>query len=317
MASGAHKALLLLLAVPMLTGLLARAATLTAPFPSAAASRFEAADWDHFRGQAVYLLEAGEHRDCVAQDPRSEALHAYALGRRGAQSRLERGEAMAGLVAPPDQVRAFGEGVGGGLIDHLDPDSEGSLRRLQTVAEALAPLDPAVQEAALAEAAWRRVYRQSRFSLGRGGFQAADLGRQRTLLRSVSRPLAEAWLVAWGRRLGKVEGRWAAPAALVLPTLEPKGLGPFARGLGAGLAEEWGPQDRLPLPVGLAPSLHAELQAGYSLGLRRDWLPALAADSPVDATVWEADPAPYAAAALDRWWGPPPPMLCPCGATCE
>ena len=29
--------------------------------------------------------------------------------------------------------------------------------------------------AALAEAAWRRVYRQSRFSLGRGGFQAADL----------------------------------------------------------------------------------------------------------------------------------------------
>lgn len=310
-ARGRRLGAVLLLLPPLVSGALARAATLTAPFPSRAALAFDPVDWGYFRNQASYLLDEETHRSCPSEDPRDRAVHAYALGRAHGRAVVLEGQAVDASGPPSGRPeRPFYEGVGGALVDLRDPQAEASLLLLEGIAEELAALPEGPRALALREVAWRRAYHQSRWSLGRGEMDDAALRRQLQVLSGSSDGLRDAWMSALGRRWGRVQGRWAQPEPAPFPGLRPRRLRAFTEGLGEGMGEEWGPLAALPAPEGLPASLQDELLSGYAVGLDRKWRPGL--DSPI-----EVSQDPWPSTSEERWWGPAPPMLCPCGATCE
>lgn len=300
----------LLLAGPLAAGLAARAATFTPPFPTDTPLRLLAADPSYFRLQASYALPRGAHETCAAPAP-AAAVHAYALGREAARARLDEGAALDGLAAPDGRpAEPFYEGVGGQTVDTLDGEGQASFLVLTAATRALSRLPPPAAEAAIDEALWRRVYREKEWSLSRGGLDAAALQQSRRLLRSSDPSLRDGWLEAQGRRMARQAARTGEPHRVPFPKADAVGLEPFARGFGDGLGEEWGPAEQVPRPLGLPDALAPALLEGYRRGQSRQWaspldtLPSLS-----DATGPDLD--------ADRWWGPAPPMLCPCGSTCE
>ncbi|MEC7948651.1 MAG: hypothetical protein VX265_13885, partial [Myxococcota bacterium] len=107
-----------LLVVPFASGLLARAATLTAPFPDTFAVRLRAADLSYFRFQASYLLRPLEHETCGTSRVGLQGVHAYAEGRLAAGRALDTRLDLAGLEPPAARPPGpWAEGVGGQTID--------------------------------------------------------------------------------------------------------------------------------------------------------------------------------------------------------
>ena len=121
--------------------------------------------------------------------------------------------------------------------------------------------------------------------------------------------LRDGWLRAYGRRWGRVHGRLAQPTAVPFPRLPAGAAEPFAHGLGQGLGAEWGPREQIPSPQGMDASLDDALLEGYARGLTRQWRDDQLPEITHQASWPDAD--------RDRWWGPAPPMLCPCNSTCE
>jgi hypothetical protein len=316
--SGRRRAVIALLLPPMISGLAARAATLSAPFPSSFPTQLQATDGPYFRLQASYLLQTDEHETCSVQSSDSAALHAYSLGRQAQRDLL--GEvpidtpapstSLASLT-PPDSRPALHwyEGVGGGLIDNLDGRGQGNLAVLLELHTRLESLPETGSEIALDEALWRRVYRAGSWSLGRGELTELRLLQVLKQLDELPESLRASWLRAYGRRWGRVHGRLAQPSEVPFPSLPTEAAEPFAHGLGQGLGAEWGPRDQIPSPEGMDSSLDEALLEGYARGMERQWR-SLQLPSVMHQESWpDAD--------RDRWWGPAPPMLCPCNSTCE
>lgn len=317
-SSGRRRTAVLLMLGPVASGLLARAATLSAPFPDAFPTVLQATDTPFFRQQAAYVLQPAEHAGCTADSDESRAVHAYGLGR---QSQLDLfGEVPLDGVVPDRSMAALGvpgdrppvpwyEGVGGGLIDNIDGRNAASITVLRTVHDRLTTLPGDGQQLAIDEALWRRVYYDNAWSLGRGQLTGYRLRETLKILDSLPSQLREGWLRAYGRRWGRVHARLALPTPVPFPTLPLDAAQPFAHGLGQGLGAEWGPRPAVPSPVGMPAELDEAFLDGYTHGTHRQWrqleIPT------VDRTSTWAD------AEADRWWGPPATMTCPCGATCE
>ncbi len=298
---GRRGAALSLGAIPLLAGGLARAATVSAPFPDRAALEFRAADHGFFRDQASYLLRPDEHGACESTAVASRALHAFSAGRAAVIDRRE--------LAEEGAPRAYWEGVGSAEIDARDPRREAALGVLMGIWEDVAAArGSAAAQVAFSAALWRRVYSQERWGLGRGGLTPGALRRIVEQLGPVDPDVRAAVLRSLGRRWARVQARWAQPAVLAFPALPPDDAGAFAAGFGHGLGEEWGSRVEIPRPRGLPEGVGERLRAGYVAGVAQGWL--LASDSPrlVDGG---------RDAEADRWWGPAPPRHCVCNATCE
>jgi hypothetical protein len=192
--------------------------------------------------------------------------------------------------------------VGGAAIDAADPHTVGSLLDLRRAFDALEAVPEAeLRRLAQGEAVWRRIYREKDQSLARGALQPGGKARLDVLTAGSPLALRAAIGEAWGRRWARVAARTAQPGSLVgLPVGDPA----VEEGLGVGLGEEWGPVEAPPSAWGLADG--AAFARGLVWGAAQQWS-AEAAVVPLPA----ADPG------ADRWWGPAPPLLCPCGATCE
>jgi hypothetical protein len=308
-----------LLAVPLGSGLLARAATLTAPFPDTFALRMQAADLPYFRFQASYLLDPEEHRSCAGAGDGRPGVHAYAEGRLAAAAALEQRLDLSGLTPPEGRpLEPWAEGVGGQTIDRLDGGSSGATSLLAETARATAVLGEQGQLRAVDEAVWRRVWRNKRWSLGKGdiaALDAEDLARRARALDAVrgahAGVLRDAVLRAHGRRWARELARTAQPTRLEGPTGVDAGLAvAFWAGAGEGLGAEWGPRAAIPRPGGLpGGAAEAAFGAGYARGVARQWVGEGAAPVLSDAAGPDLG--------ADRWWGPPSPLLCPCGSTCE
>ena len=308
-----------LLAVPLASGIAARVATLTAPFPDAFAFRLRAADMPYFRFQASYLLRPDEHESCGTRRPSLQGVHAYGEGRRAASVALDDRLDLSGLSPPAGRpLGPWAEGVGGQTIDTLDGDSTGALSLLAQTASATAVLGEEAQTRAVDEAVWRRVWRSKRWSLGRGDIAALDGDELAARARAVdavrgdqTEILRSAVVSAHGRRWARELARTAQPTRLAGPV----GVGAdlavaFWAGVGEGLGAEWGPRATVPRPTGLGGgAAEAAFLDGYARGVGRQWV--AEAVSPVldDGEGPDLD--------APRWWGPPSPLLCPCGSTCE
>jgi hypothetical protein len=316
--AGRRRTVVLLLAGPLLSGLLARAATLSEPFPSGFSTQLQATDAPYFRLQASYILQPDEHMQCTSPTADSRALHAYSQGRQAQRELL--GEiprdgkvpdtSLSSLIAPDESLQLpWYEGVGGGLVDNLDGSGEGTLMVLRDMHSRLEELPSPGNSIALDEALWRRVYRSKAWSLGRGELTELRLLQVLKQLEALPTSLQEGWLRAYGRRWGRVHARLAQPSSVPFPALPADAAAPFAHGLGQGLGAEWGPRDQIPSPTGMDGSLDAQLLDGYARGLDRQWR---------EATLPSIDrQQAWPDAEADRWWGPAPPMLCPCNSTCE
>ncbi len=295
-----------LLAGPLASGLAARAAALTAPFPDAFAWRLRAADLPYFRFQASYLLTGEEHAACGVAEPGLAGVHAYAQGRRDARARLEAREPVGDLRPPGDRPpEPYFAGVGGQAIDILDNLSIGATSLLGLTATQLAALPEDARAAALEEVLWRRVWREKAWSVGRGAITDAGVDTMKTRVRALPADTRPAALRAWGRRWAREQARTAEPTPLALPAGAPPD---FVAGIGDGLGSEWGPRAAVPRPVGLRAADEAAFLDGYRRGVGRHWLGDGA--TRLDEGAWPDLDA-------DRWWGPPTGLLCPCGSTCE
>jgi hypothetical protein len=308
-AAGRRGLTVLLLAGPLAAGVAARAATLTAPFPDAFAFRLRAADLPYFRVQASYLLRADEHETCGAPSEGVRSFHAYAEGRADARRALEASDPLAALVPPPNRPSAaYFEGVGGQTIDVVDNLSTGAVGLLGQAAILLSDLPEQAQASAMDEALWRRVWGGKRWSLGRGELDEDGVYALRQRVRVLPKSARPAAMRAYGRRLAREVARTGQPTRLSLPVELPHALW---EGIGDGLGAEWGPRSEIPRPDGLPEAAEASFLEGYRRGQGRQWRGGVDAPAPrlTDAAWPDLD--------ADRWWGPAPQLLCPCGATCE
>ena len=317
-STGRRLAATLVLLGPITSGIFARAATITAPFPSDFPGQLQATDAAYFRLQASYKLMPDEHAQCTAESSDSQALHAYSLGRQAQsdllgeipQDGLMPTESLSGLTAPSNRPDvAWYEGVGGGLIDNMDGQNTATLAVLLNVHDRLSTLPEAGQQLALDEALWRRVYKTKAWSLGRGELNEHRLLQVLQILNDLPVSLRAGWLRAYGRRWGRVHSRLAQPTEVPFPNLPLDAAEAFANGLGQGLGAEWGPQPAIPAPENMDPALEEALLDGYALGMQRQWRTRQMPQVDHDSSWTDAE--------AQRWWGPAPPMLCPCGSTCE
>ena len=299
---------LALLGPALTVGLLSRAASLSPPWPSFGVLGLDAADHAYFRYVASYALDAEDHVECVSLDEDHQDLHAFARGRAAALGRPPT-DPLADLAGRTGEPPAFWEGCGQALIDALDSDADGDLRRLAALQRWIAPLPAEAQAPALSEAVWWRAFREEPFGYARG-----PAGEARVLRRvfegtaELDPALQRAARHSLGRRWGLVRARWSQPGDLddLLPVTwapEDAALEAFVEGLGDGLGQKWGPVDGA-VRTGLDPRFDAALNAGLAKGAARQWSPTA---RPTAARGDQRD---------DRWWGPAPTMYCPCDATC-
>ena len=317
-STGRRWVAILLMVGPASSGIVSRAATLTGPFPARFPSDLQATDQPFFRLQASYILRPEEHTDCTARSADSQTIHAYGLGRQAqlglfGEIPLDRPvpDRSMSEMSPPEgrPAGAWYEGIGGGLIDNIDGRNTATTAVFQTAHQRLSTLPDDGQQVALDEALWRRVYYGKAWSLGRGQLTGHRLREMLKILDSLPDELRTGWLRAYGRRWGRVHARLAQPTTVPFPRLPPDAARPFAHGLGQGLGAEWGPQSMIPAPEGMDATFDATFLEGYDIGTRRQWR--RTQPPAVDRAASWAD------VEADRWWGPPAPMNCPCGATCE
>ena len=224
----------LLLAPPLLAGMLARGETFLTPFPATAVLQFEPVDYAFFRNKFAYALTPEEHAH-TSDSPRMAALHAYARGRALVEE---------GRVPPASSAVATLEGFGDAWRDR-----RGLARDFDS---ALEGLDLDQQRAA------RRAFVE---------------GEHEPTLNRDDYVEALAWRDgrAWGVSVAGFFDPQARPVDEGLSDLSPVERAGWIEGFGTGLGEEWGPQDRVPQPAGLLPSDAADFAAGYALGVARRW----------------------------------------------
>lgn len=291
----------LLLAGPLASGVAARAATLTAPFPDAFVWELEAVDWPKARWSAAFLLPSEEHASCDGTHPGEAAAHAYARGRRAAWEAFS----QARTPSPPDGPIAMAEGMGAEIIDRYDPGASGSIGLQATALGVLSDWPAESRDAAVSELLEERVWVRGHWFAGLVPEPVADLAAER--LRIQALPMSardEGWRVA-GRRWARQRARTALPVLVELPDDAPL---PFVSGVGEGLGLEWGPRAAVPRPVGLPDSGDAVLIEGYQRGVAAGWR---GGRTPVLAGVPERN------LEQDRWWGPVPAQPCRCRVACE
>lgn len=288
---------LALLAPPVASGLAARAAVLTPPFPDPITLRRLGVDYEYFRLQGAYSLTPQAHLACTDTQPSSQAWHAFATGRAEAWNAVDQDRPLDTLSPPLHLPRdPWLEGVGCGVVDWVDPGFTGQLPLMARVERSLAVLAPTDERTALTEALWQRMYAHDEWALPLQGRTSQALAELDQMLRSQPDLLRTAWLEAYGRRWARSEATWSQPATLPFPRGRPRDLVEFARGYGAGLGEQWGPRDRIPRPAGLPEALEAPLLEGYLQVLPDHWT------GPFSAPLLEVTSSGPASDPPRRWW---------------
>ena len=292
---------ILLLTGPMASGVAARAATLTAPFPDAFVWDLEAVDWPKARWIAAFLLPPEEHAACDAIDPGEVAAHAYARGRRAAWESFS--ETRKPL--PPDGPKAMAEGMGAEIMDRYDPEPTGNIGMQAAALGVLVDWPVEDREGALSEILEERIWVRGHWFGGMVPEPVPDLAAERIRIQTLPRfARDEAWRIS-GRRWARQRARTALPVAVELPDEAPL---PFVTGVGEGLGLEWGPRAAVPAPAGLPEQGEAVLIAGYQRGMAAGWR---------GGSIPELGAAPERNLEEDRWWGPVPAQLCRCRVACE
>jgi hypothetical protein len=233
-------------------------------------------DLESLRLQVSYLLRDEEHAACRSVDPRSQALHAYALGRNSLSHRLlaDRGASLAGLQ-PREPDQAWAEGVGEALIEQLDGDEAGGVDALAAAEARLETLDLDTQpliEPALRAAAARRAGARADWTLALQRHDERALIELSRLLEARSPRLRRAVAWAAGRRYASDITAFAQPKSLEVPSV-PTAIAPaFWEGFGFGLGEEWGPTSDPSAVSAPDEGSRAALRAGWEEGQARRWL---------------------------------------------
>lgn len=266
----------LLIGPVLLSGATARLEALRGPFPTVSVARMDPVDLESLRLQVSYLLRDEEHAACRSVDPRSQALHAYALGRNSLSHRLlaDRGASLAGLQ-PREPDQAWAEGVGEALIEQLDGDEAGGVDALAAAEARLETLDLDTQpliEPALRAAAARRAGARADWTLALQRHDERALIELSRLLEARSPRLRRAVAWAAGRRYASDITAFAQPKSLEVPSV-PTAIAPaFWEGFGFGLGEEWGPTSDPSAVSAPDEGSRAALRAGWEEGQARRWL---------------------------------------------
>lgn len=311
---GRRRAAVVLVLPHVAGGLVAKAAVLSDPFPSAFAFSLDAPDHENFRYINSYALDPRDQRACSGTDPDHQAAHAFSAGRHETQGWLPRLSSFAEVpLAPLPPEADFYAGVGQATVDARDSDAVGGVGVLEEVWELVGTLPPAGQTPAMAEAVWWRAFRDDSYGFARGPlFSEATLVRLLRQAAPLDPVLRRTVLHALGRRWGVVHGRWGQPGAVPWPAVDvgpraAEGLATVAEGLGMGLGTKWGPGEGLPVPEGLPVELHGAYLEGLQAGVALQWS---------GGTVSVDPEAQWPDAGAERWWGPAPTMYCPCKASC-
>ncbi len=280
----------LLLALPLLGGLAARAESMQPPFPSQGMNEFEAVDWDFLRPGFGTRVPLNTLKECSSSDPRTRELHSYSLGREQAAAELRARSSLAGLSAPTDSYRLFWwQGVGEATARHYDAASlynSGQvepitlLRRTEASLRQITPLNRSSQEAALRAAAsihyaggidWKKV---------QGGWDNDALSSVEQELRELHATVQLAGWWSQGLDCGRTLAEFHQPREIVLSAGLDRLPAPFFEGLGTALGERWGPAPSIPRPKGLPLHAGRSLREGYKVGVARRWLHAEDTDLP-------------------------------------
>jgi len=279
-----------LLSLPLLGGLAARAESMQSPFPTEGIHRFEAVDWEFLRTSFGTRLPLDVLDECSSDDPRTRELHSYSLGRERAAAELRAQPTLAGLSPPTDQHRlSWWEGVGEATARHLDEASlydSGQvepitlLRRTEAHVKQLSPLDRAGQTAALRAAASVHYAGRVDWKKVQGGWDDEALPSLKEELRGLHAALQMAGWWSQGLHCGRALSEFHQPREIILPAGLEGIPAPFFEGLGTALGERWGPSASIPRPTGLPLHAGRALQEGYRSGAARRWLGARDADPP-------------------------------------
>jgi len=279
-SAGRRSLCALLLAAPLLAGLLARGESFQPPYPAPSVSRLEAVDWEFFRPGFGTRLTTDAIASCRSEDLRTRQLQAYALGREAAATQLrQQGPSLAGLVAPEYEQRlSWWQGVGEAATRHLQEEASAEpadslllLRKTEATLKSL-PAEPDEYRVGLRAAAslsyatgidWRKV---------QGGWDQESLARIQRQLQGVPATISEAGWWAHGLACGRALATFHQPESLLLPAGLEKTPTVFFEGLGTALGERWGPLASLPRPRGLPLHAGRALSSGYQQGVARRWL---------------------------------------------
>ncbi len=269
--NGRRTTVLLVVCLVAGSGIRARTAKLTGPFPSWAALETIGPDLIYFRDQASYTLSAAHHSQCDETDDGVESLHAFGAGWNDARDLLSGTKTMPRLAPPPNRPsRAYYEGVGEWVRSQVDPRSQRGPEMLDEVSRLLAAQPEPGLRAALQEAAWRRSTDWMRLALDNEPHTSGTLRRIEGMAEQVSPPAMLAVTHALGRRWAFDVTQWANPRTTPMPEA-PWPMG-FALGLGEGVGERWGPgtdpTNWLMIPDDDLSDFHNGLTEGH----RRRWL---------------------------------------------
>lgn len=279
-----------LLAVPLVSGGLARLETVQGRFPQWDALRLEAVEHGFSRGHFSGSLTAGEHASCGTARPRLAALHQYALGKQAVWELAQGGAASVGAgrsrvpvltgLQPTTGASTFWlAGVGDGILlelsQHTDSDTDpGTVALLGDAYRALrsaARLTEPERRLALREVAWSRRTADLRWSEILEPPERRQLAELQAELADA--PESVQWASWWA--LGRLYGARSVPVHTPVAEELPPELAPwapgFVEGVGHALGESWGPVARVPVPRGLEPGDLAELRRGYREGLDLQW----------------------------------------------
>jgi hypothetical protein len=254
-----------------LSGLRARVAGLSAPFPTSAAARTMGPDFVYFRDQASYLIDRSHHARCDERDPDIQAVHAFGAGWQEAQALYKLSDIVPPLTAPPNRpASAYFEGVGEYVRSQVDPRGQRGPELLNEMARRLRDQPAEGREAALREAAWRRSVDWMRLAREGQPHDTAALTRVVDMITPLRPAARRAGLSAMGRRWAHDVARWAVPAQIQLPAA-PRPTA-FITGLGEGLGELWGPAVDPVIWLDADEAEHEALREGYARGANRRWL---------------------------------------------
>ena len=278
---GRRAGALVLLAAPLMVGVVVRAEAFSSPFPAPSVWSMHAVDWPYFRNQFSYVVSTEDHLNPRTTDPFSLNAHAYGAARETASGLLrdQRFGDLQTLPVKPVQLpeRGWWQGVGDALGSFHQNRIDGTLAILHEADRLLADTPGADVEAR------RRALR---------GVAAWQMHAGDTWIRAIDRHDAQTFVAVHAALDGQPPaiadaGWWAVgftwahhvvgwhqPGPVHLPDGQDDLPEAFVEGFAHALAEEWGPLETLPWPAGIpdTPALQAAFDRGWADGLPDRWL---------------------------------------------
>ena len=263
---------LALLALALPAGVAARIEALSDPFPRTQLVRRVMVDEAQFTPQFSYSLTRAEHGEVAGEGPRSQSLHAEAMGWRDATDQLQHADHPGLQLAPRQGLdpAAYGRGIGAALVQDRYRRPNPGLPVLAGILKSLrsSGLQAASREAAGAHAAWLLVQDEGSWLPGGVSLDAGALGSVEAAVAAAAPAVSDPAWGAAGRAWAKAVTADAVPSVISVPD---RPLPPaFWWGIGRGAGEAWGPVSTAPRPTGELDV--TAFHAGYRAGLACCWL---------------------------------------------